>query len=373
MMRPGLRLELVMFGCSTGNEGVGQLVYRFFSKCGFVITILPLVAALFFAAGCLEKSPDISKTIPEAQTKSAVLCPSGLQVDFDSDVSSSLFRVKGILTPLGNGSFPYLLLNATLQEDGVKLKSTKYLMIDVKSGGDHGFEIAKNMFIPRGDYSCTLEVSGPTGVLACETKGCKVTEPWTEPSSASAEMPGEVRPSEFVSEFVFEKSNSVSELSDRSMGSSEGEETLKRESGVERSPSRAEEEAAQTDNQVSESSGSKSAVSGSRVSQLRVHVPEEGNVSSDHVGSSARNVAGTLAEKKYDGVKAGMVVEAKRADKNAGIKDTNEKLVGSSSSKKYHRLDCRYAQKIKAENRIYFSSEEDARSQSYLPCKVCNP
>lgn len=60
-------------------------------------------------------------------------------------------------------------------------------MIDVKSGGsDHGFEIAKNMLIPPGNYSCTLEISGSNGTLACETRGCRVTGPWTEPSSALA-------------------------------------------------------------------------------------------------------------------------------------------------------------------------------------------
>jgi hypothetical protein len=335
------------------------LADKFFSKCGLVITILPLVAALFLLAGCLEKSSDISKAVPEAQTNSAVLYPSGLQVDFDSDVSSSLFRVKGAITPLGNGSFPYLLLNATLREDGVELKSTKYLMIDVKSGDDRGFEIAKNMFIPRGNYSCTLEISGPAGVLACENRGCKVMEPWTELSSPPSEMPGEVRPSEAV----FEKSNSMPEESDRSRWGSEGEEVVfKLENGAERSLSRTEEETAQTEDQ-----GSESPESGSRVSQL--HVPEERNVSPDHVGSLAKKAAGTQVEKKYGGTNA----DGGRVDANAGTKNIGEKFVGSSSSKKYHTLDCRYAQKIKPENRIYFSSEEDARSQGYLPCKVCIP
>jgi methylphosphotriester-DNA--protein-cysteine methyltransferase len=47
--------------------------------------------------------------------------------------------------------------------------------------------------------------------------------------------------------------------------------------------------------------------------------------------------------------------------------------MGSITSKKYHRLDCRYALKIKPENCIYFQSNEDAEGQGYLPCKVCNP
>jgi hypothetical protein len=48
-------------------------------------------------------------------------------------------------------------------------------------------------------------------------------------------------------------------------------------------------------------------------------------------------------------------------------------LVGSVTSKKYHRPDCRYAQKIKPENLIRFESVEDAKAQGYLPCKVCSP
>ena len=324
---------------------------------------MPLVAALFFMAGCLEKSSDVSNAIPEAQTKSAMLCPSGLQVDFDSDVSSSLFRVKGVLTPLGNGSFPYLLLNATLWGDGVERKSTKYLMIDVKSGGDHGFEIAKNMFIPKGNYSCKLEISGPTGTLACETRGCKVTGPWTELSSAPAEMQGEVQPSDAV----FVKSNPPPEEISHSRGGSEVEDAaFKHESGAERSLSRAEEDVDQTEDHVSESSGS-----WSQGSQLQV--PEKRNESPDRVGSSAKEVAGTQAEKKYDGIDADGNSDAEHSDANAGAKKVSEKFVGSSSSKKYHRPDCRYAQKIKPENRIYFSSEEEAQSQGYLPCKVCIP
>jgi len=48
-------------------------------------------------------------------------------------------------------------------------------------------------------------------------------------------------------------------------------------------------------------------------------------------------------------------------------------FMGSITSKKYHRLDCRYALKIKPENSIYFQNIEDAEGQGYLPCKVCNP
>jgi competence protein ComEC len=47
--------------------------------------------------------------------------------------------------------------------------------------------------------------------------------------------------------------------------------------------------------------------------------------------------------------------------------------VGSTTSNKYHRPDCRYAEKIKDENKIFFSDAEEAEEAGYSPCKVCNP
>jgi hypothetical protein len=79
--------------------------------------------------------------------------------------------------------------------------------------------------------------------------------------------------------------------------------------------------------------------------------------------------------------KEASVVMAKRASTSAGgslqasttLSKGNGTFMGSITSKKYHRLDCRYALKIKPENRIYFQSLEDAEGQGYLPCKSCNP
>ncbi|WP_312647525.1 stalk domain-containing protein [Aminipila sp.] len=47
--------------------------------------------------------------------------------------------------------------------------------------------------------------------------------------------------------------------------------------------------------------------------------------------------------------------------------------VGNSSTKKYHKLDCRYADSIKAENVVYFKTKTDATTAGYEPCKVCKP
>jgi LPXTG-motif cell wall-anchored protein len=50
-----------------------------------------------------------------------------------------------------------------------------------------------------------------------------------------------------------------------------------------------------------------------------------------------------------------------------------ETFVGSKNSDVYHYPSCSYVDRIKPENRIYFSSPEDAIDHGYRPCKVCNP
>ncbi len=46
---------------------------------------------------------------------------------------------------------------------------------------------------------------------------------------------------------------------------------------------------------------------------------------------------------------------------------------GSAKSKKYHIPTCRWAKKIKEDNRIVFASPEDAVKAGYEPCKTCKP
>ncbi len=49
------------------------------------------------------------------------------------------------------------------------------------------------------------------------------------------------------------------------------------------------------------------------------------------------------------------------------------KFVGSIKSDKYHYPGCRWAEKIKPDNEIWFTSSDDARSHNYVPCGVCHP
>ena len=55
------------------------------------------------------------------------------------------------------------------------------------------------------------------------------------------------------------------------------------------------------------------------------------------------------------------------------VKASEKAFVGSVKSDKYHYPSCRWAEKIKPENEIWFSSSQDARNQGYVPCGVCSP
>ncbi len=51
----------------------------------------------------------------------------------------------------------------------------------------------------------------------------------------------------------------------------------------------------------------------------------------------------------------------------------NGSYVGSVNSDKYHFPECRHAQNIKAENKIWFDSLEEAKKAGYVPCGACKP
>ena len=56
---------------------------------------------------------------------------------------------------------------------------------------------------------------------------------------------------------------------------------------------------------------------------------------------------------------------------SAAAQNANCALVGSKNSDKYHLPSCSSAARIKSENRVCFSSEEEARSKGYTPAKSC--
>ena len=54
------------------------------------------------------------------------------------------------------------------------------------------------------------------------------------------------------------------------------------------------------------------------------------------------------------------------------VENKNCALIGSKNSDKYHKADCSYAKKIKAENRVCFSSPEEAQGKGYQPAQCCH-
>ena len=90
-----------------------------------------------------------------------------------------------------------------------------------------------------------------------------------------------------------------------------------------------------------------------------------------------KEISNDAAKKKVPAAMAGKESGSTSAggslQESSTLSNENGTFMGSITSKKYHRLDCRYALKIKPENRIYFQSVEDAKGQGYLPCKSCSP
>jgi beta-lactamase superfamily II metal-dependent hydrolase len=52
---------------------------------------------------------------------------------------------------------------------------------------------------------------------------------------------------------------------------------------------------------------------------------------------------------------------------------TTGKYVGSTGSNRYHYPSCRYAEKISADNLIWFKDAAAAQAVAYVPCGVCKP
>lgn len=286
---------------STGNKGVDQSVIKFFRKCGIPLILFSIVIALLCAAGCLERPAELPPEPAVFLDQPGDLL---LQMDFDSELSSDLFCVRGSIMPLGNSSLAYVLLNATLCQGSKVQFYTKYLLMDLQPGKDNGFEIAKNVKIPAGEYVCILETTGPQGLLANESRMVSLV-PEEKPVFELIPWPEDLDPD-----------NSVS--------------------GREDEPDQAPEESAAQKRSSQDASADKDS---------RAAAGEEGQPATG----------------------------AKSLQTSSSSQEDGGKLVGSITSKKYHRPDCRYAIKIKPDNRIYFQSQEDAEKQGYLPCKVCSP
>ena len=293
--------------------------------------------------GCIDKGPQLSQ-IPSfgAEDPQVGELSSHLQMDFVADVKSDLFCARGKVLLMGNGSLPYLMLNATLAGDGrAPLVRTKYLLMQLEPNRDYSFDISKNMRIQPGDYNCTIEASGPRGTLARESRKCSLAKPLQDSESGQESLSVDAQFAQQKAREEAAREESATTL--ETARSETPKDVVAEKSVLNRAGNVAKNEAAKRDDSVGTLPSSKEKENGER--SLPVETVE---VENDTSGGKPMPASSSMDSSKAT-------------------------LVGSSTSKKYHRWDCRYVAKIKPENRINFTSPEDAKRQGYLPCKSCNP
>jgi hypothetical protein len=62
-----------------------------------------------------------------------------------------------------------------------------------------------------------------------------------------------------------------------------------------------------------------------------------------------------------------------QSPQNAAVSESEAVYIGNSNTMKLHTLECSAGSKIADRNVVYFKTREDAISQGYVPCKLCNP
>lgn len=107
----------------------------------------------------------------------------------------------------------------------------------------------------------------------------------------------------------------------------------------------------------------------------------EKSVKSAEINMVINEKSGKVAQKEQEVKALGEALERKGIEvtensESTEKNDVNAKekecvFVGSKNSNKYHLPTCQSAAKIKQENRVCFSSTEDAKNQGYEPAKCC--
>lgn len=316
-------------------------------------SIIPVLFALFVAflciSGCLEKA-----TVPMQERASELsdqLPDSRLQMDYDVELSRDQFRLQGDLLLPGVANLGYILLNASLQKEESPIFSTKYLLMQIEPNRKYGFEICRSCRLESGEYDCILKAEAPQGIMAEEVRKVRLEgsgdrlEGWSQAEeTAFWRMIEEYEKEGDVGE------GDVGEGDELEGDKSEGDEGEENEGEENKRDEEMEDEAAGDEGGLQEGAG---GGDDAKVDDAGKESPDEPSYSES---SSIALFSGYRARDDED-----------------GISYHEESLVGSKSSRKYHRPDCRFAQKIKPENLISFSGVEDARREGYLPCKVCNP
>lgn len=91
----------------------------------------------------------------------------------------------------------------------------------------------------------------------------------------------------------------------------------------------------------------------------------------DQKGSVIVNQAACAPCPKNEESKTSANSQDKTDTQKPSLEDKNCAFVASKNSNKYHLQTCQFAQKIKPENRICFSSKEEAGSRGYQGAKCC--
>lgn len=288
--------------------------------------LFALSLALLCISGCLEKA-----AIPSQQPSSSLSdqpADSILQMDYDVELSRDLFRLQGDLLLPGATNMAYVLLNASLRKEKSPILTTKYLLMQIEPRREYGFEICKSCRLEFGEYDCLLKVEGPQGVIAEEMRKVSLKQSGNGPKGWS--------PAEEAAFWrMIEEEREEDEREEIKENGRAKVDGIKEDGGGE--------------DETEEDGG------------------EENQTKKGGIGEGSRETSSseTGSRALFFGYQASDDLDRVSSQKDA--------LVASISSKKYHRPDCRYAQKIKPENLISFSGLEEARSEGYLPCKVCNP
>ncbi len=300
--------------------------------------IFKILFALFIASlcmsGCLEKATGPMQE--RASEPNDQLPGYRLQMDYDVELSSDLFRLQGDLLLPGAANLGYILLNASLQKEESPIFSTKYLLMQVEPNREYGFEICRSCRLESGEYDCILKAEAPQGIIAEEVRKVRLEgsgdrlEGWSQ-----------------AEETAFWR---MIEEYEREGDEREGDESVEAES----------EEIEGEENKNDEEMEGEAA-------------GDEGGLQEGAGGGDAAKVDDAGKPSYSESSSIALFSGYRARDDEDGISSREESLVGSKSSRKYHRPDCRFAQKIKPENLISFSGVEDARREGYLPCKVCNP
>ena len=384
----GLSAGISLF--STGNQGVDQTNLNFFRKCGVTVLILLFILVLLSMTGCIEMG---SKPVQTSTLSGADQYSGGwsgqLRMDIDPELRSDLFSLRGDAVLAGNGTLPYLLLNATLLQGKASVVSTKYLLMKLEPNRDYSFEIAKNTKLLPGEYICTLEASGPGGTLASESRRCSL-EMDQEDLISSKISSGELIPASSVRALYAGRTLYGYESNERS----HQVESLSGEEEAERETKKGAEKESESEENREHAEGIQASSPTSPEDPFPALQPLEDNekqedlrgsedisAKGEGIRSEAENQSNDRSSDEGAGLNAGSGEPEATISAAASLKippeepggEPEARFVGSSTSKKYHLPDCRYALKIKPENRIDFQSAEEAKSQGYLPCKSCHP